>query len=134
MLRMQNYLYMRKAAVVHCTSLSKQSSSCQIVTVIPTKILSANIHFQILAAALCVVQRSTHSIHVAKHQSGCAADASACRGVWMGMLLLWCAASIILPIIKAEGIIAVFFPYLVRQPQVTPHPPADLTDMSLCVM
>ena len=40
----------------------------------------------------------------------------------MGMLLLWCAASIIVPIIKAEGIIAVFFPYLVRQPQVRPFP------------
>ena len=36
----------------------------------------------------------------------------------MGMLLLWCAASIIVPIIRAEGIIAVFFPYLVRSPQV----------------
>ena len=41
----------------------------------------------------------------------------------MGMLLLWCAASIIVPIIKAEGIIAVFFPYLVRQPQVRPFAP-----------
>ena len=40
-----------------------------------------------------------------------------CRGVWMGMLLLWCAASIIVPIIRAEGIVAVFFPFLVRQPQ-----------------
>ena len=36
----------------------------------------------------------------------------------MGMLLLWCAASIIVPIIRAEGIVAVFFPYLVRSPQV----------------
>ncbi|CAK0785279.1 hypothetical protein CVIRNUC_008485 [Coccomyxa viridis] len=40
------------------------------------------------------------------------------RGVWMGMLLLWCAASIIVPIIRAEGIVAVFFPYLIRSPQV----------------
>ena len=36
----------------------------------------------------------------------------------MGMLLLWCAACIILPIIKGEGIVAVFFPYLIRRPQV----------------
>jgi hypothetical protein len=36
----------------------------------------------------------------------------------MGVLLLWCAASIILPIIQAEGIIAVFFPFLLRRPQV----------------
>ena len=43
----------------------------------------------------------------------------------MGMLLLWCAASIIVPIIKAEGIIAVFFPYLIRQPQVRPFAPAQ---------
>ena len=42
------------------------------------------------------------------------------RGVWMGVLLLWCAASIILPIIQAEGALRVFFPYLVRNPQVTP--------------
>ncbi len=42
------------------------------------------------------------------------------RGVWMGVLLLWCAASIILPIIQAEGVLRVFFPYLVRNPQVTP--------------
>ena len=42
----------------------------------------------------------------------------ACRGVWMGMLLLWCAACIIVPIIRAEGIVAVFFPYLIRRPQV----------------
>ena len=41
----------------------------------------------------------------------------------MGMLLLWCAASIIVPIIRAEGIIAVFFPFLVRQPQAC-SPPA----------
>ena len=31
------------------------------------------------------------------------------------MLLLWGAAAIILPIIKAEGIRAVFFPWLVRR-------------------
>ena len=42
----------------------------------------------------------------------------------MGMLLLWCAASIIVPIIRAEGIIAVFFPYLVRSPQVLTRLPA----------
>lgn len=36
----------------------------------------------------------------------------------MGVLLLWCAACIILPIIQGEGIVAVFFPYLVRRPQV----------------
>ena len=42
----------------------------------------------------------------------------------MGVLLLWCAASIIVPIIRAEGIIAVFFPYLVRQPQVRVFPHA----------
>ena len=35
----------------------------------------------------------------------------------MGILLLCCAASIILPIIRAEGILPVFFPYLVRSPQ-----------------
>ncbi|BDA46860.1 Squalene epoxidase 1 [Coccomyxa sp. Obi] len=40
------------------------------------------------------------------------------RGVWMGVLLLWCAACIILPIIQGEGIVAVFFPYLVRRPQL----------------
>ena len=41
-----------------------------------------------------------------------------CRGVWMSVLLLWCAACIILPIIQGEGIVAVFFPYLIRRPQV----------------
>ena len=41
----------------------------------------------------------------------------------MGMLLLWCAASIIVPIIRAEGIVAVFFPYLVRSPQVLSSSP-----------
>ena len=38
----------------------------------------------------------------------------------MGILLLCCAASIILPIIRAEGILPVFFPYLVRSPQARP--------------
>ena len=33
----------------------------------------------------------------------------------MGMLLLWCAASIILPIIQAEGIVAIFVPFLLRR-------------------
>ena len=33
------------------------------------------------------------------------------RGIWMGVLLLWGAAAIILPIIRAEGIRAVFFPW-----------------------
>ena len=43
----------------------------------------------------------------------------------MGILLLCCAASIILPIIRAEGILPVFFPYLVRSPQAraAPHLP-----------
>lgn len=41
-----------------------------------------------------------------------------CRGVWMSVLLLWCAACIILPIIQGEGVVAVFFPYLIRRPQV----------------
>lgn len=50
----------------------------------------------------------------------------------MGMLLLWCAASIIVPIIRAEGITAVFFPYLVRQPQV--RAPQLCTHMPLCIM
>ena len=33
----------------------------------------------------------------------------------MGLLLLWCAAAIILPIIQGEGIVAVFFPFLIRR-------------------
>ncbi len=42
----------------------------------------------------------------------------------MGVLLLRCAACIILPIIKGEGIVAVFFPYLIRRPLVqTAHFP-----------
>jgi hypothetical protein len=57
----------------------------------------------------------------------------------MGVLLLWCAASIILPIIQAEGVLRVFFPYLVRNPQVTPpawtrDPSApDEVDMPVCL-
>ena len=38
------------------------------------------------------------------------------RGVWMGMLLLLCAARIILPIIWAEGVVAVFFPSFASKP------------------
>ena len=53
-------------------------------------------------------------------QAGVCCLATVRRGVWMGMLLLWCAACIIVPIIQAEGIIAVFFPYLIRRPQVGP--------------
>ena len=37
------------------------------------------------------------------------------KAVWLGVLLLWGAAAIILPIIRAEGIRAVFFPWLVRR-------------------
>ena len=41
----------------------------------------------------------------------------------MGMLLLWCAASIILPIIQAEGIVTVFFPFLLRRNRSVQLPP-----------
>ena len=50
----------------------------------------------------------------------------------MGMLLLWCAASIIVPIIRAEGIIAVFFPYLVRSPQVLTSLPCLHSELDRC--
>lgn len=41
------------------------------------------------------------------------------KAVWLGVLLLWGAAAIILPIIRAEGIRAVFFPRLVRRQRTT---------------
>jgi len=41
-----------------------------------------------------------------------------CRGVWMGVMLLYVASCIIFPIIFKEGIRAVFMPFLVRKPQV----------------
>mmetsp|Transcript_2009 Transcript_2009/g.5981 ORF Transcript_2009/g.5981 Transcript_2009/m.5981 type:complete len:524 (-) Transcript_2009:1883-3454(-) len=44
-----------------------------------------------------------------------------CRGLWLGVLLLWGAAAIILPIIRAEGIRAVFAPWLVRKPAASAH-------------
>ncbi|KAK9812223.1 hypothetical protein WJX73_005146 [Symbiochloris irregularis] len=39
------------------------------------------------------------------------------RGLYMGILLLWCAACIIFPIIQAEGLRAVFAPILTRSPR-----------------
>ena len=39
--------------------------------------------------------------------------------MWLGVLLLWGAAAIILPIIKAEGIRAVFFPQLLQRQKPT---------------
>ena len=44
-----------------------------------------------------------------------------CRGVWMAVLLLHTACCIIFPIIFAEGIRAVFLPFLVRRPKVSNH-------------
>lgn len=44
-----------------------------------------------------------------------------CRGVWMAVLLLHTACCIIFPIIFAEGVRAVFLPFLVRQPKVSNH-------------
>lgn len=41
------------------------------------------------------------------------------RGVWLGVLLIYSAACIILPIIWKEGIRAVFFPSLAPQPRLT---------------
>ncbi|EFN52926.1 hypothetical protein CHLNCDRAFT_137251 [Chlorella variabilis] len=40
------------------------------------------------------------------------------RGVWLGVLLLYSAACIILPIIWKEGIRAVFFPFLAPRPRL----------------
>lgn len=45
-----------------------------------------------------------------------------CRGLWLGVLLLWGAAAIILPIIHAEGLRAVFAPWLLRRPAASAHP------------
>ena len=43
------------------------------------------------------------------------------RSIFMGLRLLLGASAIILPIIRAEGVRAVFFPALVRaQPRMTP--------------
>ena len=42
-----------------------------------------------------------------------------CRGVWMAVLLLHTACCIIFPIIFAEGVRAVFLPFLVRRPKVS---------------
>lgn len=39
--------------------------------------------------------------------------------MWLGVLLIWGAAAIIFPIIRAEGIRAVFFPQLVRKQKTT---------------
>ena len=41
------------------------------------------------------------------------------RGVWLGVLLLWGAAAIILPIICAEGIRPVFFPWSMPRQRVS---------------
>ena len=41
-----------------------------------------------------------------------------CRGVWMGVMLIYVASCIIFPIIFKEGIRAVFMPFLVRKPKV----------------
>lgn len=49
----------------------------------------------------------------------------------MGILLLCCAASIILPIIRAEGILPVFFPYLVRSPQARAAPCLPMSQLLL---
>ena len=54
-----------------------------------------------------------------------------CRGLWLGILLLYCAASIIFPIIQAEGFRAVFAPYLVRSPTAEVGPAMHVTTISL---
>ena len=53
------------------------------------------------------------------------------RGLWLGILLLYCAASIIFPIIQAEGFRAVFAPYLVRSPTAEVGPAMHLTHLPL---
>lgn len=40
------------------------------------------------------------------------------KGVWSSVALIWTAAAIILPIIRAEGIRAVFFPKIASNPRV----------------
>jgi squalene monooxygenase len=40
------------------------------------------------------------------------------KGVWASIALIYTACCIILPIIKSEGIIAVFLPFLMRKPTV----------------
>lgn len=40
------------------------------------------------------------------------------RGVWASVALIYTACCIILPIIKSEGIVAVFLPFLMRKPAV----------------
>jgi len=38
------------------------------------------------------------------------------KNVWASVMLIYTAVCIILPIIRSEGIVAVFFPYLSRKP------------------
>ena len=42
------------------------------------------------------------------------------RGLWHGLLIIWCAACIIGPIIKAEGLRRTFFPVLATTAKVLP--------------
>ena len=42
------------------------------------------------------------------------------RGLWQGLLIIWCAACIIGPIIKAEGLRRTFFPLLATTAKVRP--------------
>lgn len=55
------------------------------------------------------------------------------RGLWLGILLLYCAASIILPIIKAEGLRAVFAPILVRRPSTKVRNASSFTWFDSCI-
>lgn len=43
------------------------------------------------------------------------------RGVWMGLALIYAACCIIFPIIAAEGVRAVFFPFLAKAPRPGSH-------------
>ena len=43
------------------------------------------------------------------------------KGAWIAVLLVYVACCIILPIIKAEGIRAVFIPILTKPPRPTPQ-------------
>lgn len=52
------------------------------------------------------------------------------RGVWLGVLLLYAAACIILPIIWKEGIRAVFFPFFASRPRLSGTQRAAANEMA----
>ena len=56
------------------------------------------------------------------------------RGLWVGAMLVYSACCIILPIIKAEGVRAVFAPMLTRPPRASQHLRRAASELKLATL